>query len=58
MFKNRLGALKTMGQEALEKMKMENSAVLFKLEDWVEYCFSVESSMIEHLGSIFRDAIE
>lgn len=58
VFKNRLSALKSMGQEILEKMKMENCGVLFKLEDWVEYCFSVESSMIEHLGTIFRDAIE
>lgn len=44
--------------DTLEAMKEQNCSVLNKLEDWVEYCFEVETAMIEKLGLIFRDSIE
>ena len=58
VYKARLAALKALGQSTLESMKEQNCSVLHKLEDWVEYCFGVESAMIERVGLIFRDSIE
>lgn len=47
-----------MAEETMMAMKGQNRKIFNKLEDWVEYCFSVESKMIDELGLIFRDSIE